>query len=71
MRAKRKSTIYYVGWNGKPGTCHHPFLTKKEAVEHGIECDYDGKGIFLIEVPAKVTRMFGKSTIKYARSATG
>ena len=54
--------IYYVGWNGKPGTCHHPFLTKKEAIAHGVERDYDGKGIFIIEVPAIVTKLAIKSS---------
>ena len=68
MRATRKSTIYYVGWNDKGFVCQNPFFNKKAAIAHGVECDRDGKGIFLVEVPAKITRMFGKSTIKYAGS---
>jgi hypothetical protein len=66
MRAKRKSTIYLVGWNDKGFVCEQPFFTKKSAIEHGVSCDREGKGIFLVEIPARVTRMFGKSTIKYA-----
>ena len=66
MRTKRKSSIYYVGWNDRGFVCQNPFFTKKAAIAHGVECDRKGKGIFLVEVPARITRMFGKSTIKYA-----
>jgi hypothetical protein len=62
----RKSKIFYVGWNGKPSICQSPFFTKKAAVAHGVDCDREGRGIFLVEVPAKITRMFGKSTIKHS-----
>ena len=54
MRVKGKSTIYYVGWNDKGFVCEQPFFTKKAAVAHGVECDREGNGIFLVEVPAKI-----------------
>jgi hypothetical protein len=32
---RRKSTIYYVGWNDKGFVCQNPFFTKKGAIAHG------------------------------------
>jgi hypothetical protein len=61
MRAKRKSSIYYVGWNSKGFVCEQPFYTKKAAIEHGVSCDSEGKGIFLVEVPAIIKPVFAKS----------
>ena len=41
--------------------CEQPFFTKKSAIDHGLECDRQGKGIFLVEIPATITPVFGKS----------
>jgi len=54
MPTPRQKVIYYVGWNDKT-TCLTTFFTKKAARKHAIECDYEKKGAYLIEVPAKIT----------------
>jgi|HubBroStandDraft_4_1064222.scaffolds.fasta_scaffold03118_11 hypothetical protein len=71
MRAKRKSTIYYVGWNSKGFVCEQPFFTKKSAIDHGLDCDREGNGIFLVEVPAIITPVYGKSTTRKPATMSG
>ena len=68
MRAKRKSTIFYVGWNDR-GVCEQPFFSRNAAIQHGVWRDYDGKGIFLVEVPAVITKLAIKSS-RYDFSGT-
>jgi hypothetical protein len=71
MRAKRKTTIYLVGWNDKGFVCEQPFYTKKAAIGHGVSCDTTGKGIFLVEIPAIITPVFAKSTMKKPATRSG